>query len=228
VGVAHHLRIIEPHDPSRRRDRMAAKLQDTFFNEGFAGAMVRGRASGPLHKLAERLAGFSSSEAVGTQDFFGLNYYSRDLVRFDATKPGEAFMVREVKAGAEVSDLGWEIYPAGLTELVCKWHERSGVPVIITENGISTSDDGQRSRFLVRHLRAVHEAIERGADVRGYMHWSLMDNFEWAEGYTSRFGLVEVDYETQVRRPRQSAQLYARMAASGGVDDDILEEWGDA
>ncbi|HTN91733.1 MAG TPA: family 1 glycosylhydrolase, partial [Sorangium sp.] len=81
-------------------------------------------------------------------------------------------------------------------------------------------DDDQRPRFLVRHLAEVARAIERGVDVRGYMHWSLLDSFEWAEGYAPRFGLVEVDHVTQERSPRPSAELYARIARARRIDAD--------
>jgi beta-glucosidase len=116
-----------------------------------------------------------------------------------------------------VSDLGWEIYPEGLGELVRTWGRRSGLPVYVTENGIADAADGKRGPFLERHLTELARAIAEGFDVRGYFHWSLLDNFEWAEGYEPRFGLVEVDYATQERRPRPSAHLYARIARERSV-----------
>ncbi len=100
------------------------------------------------------------------------------------------------------------------------WWPRARVPIYITENGIADADDDQRPRFLVRHLAEVARAIARGVDVRGYMHWSLLDGFEWAEGYAPRFGLVEVDRVTQERSPRPSAELYARIARARRIDAD--------
>jgi beta-glucosidase len=117
-----------------------------------------------------------------------------------------------VPAGAEVNDLGWEVYPAGLGAVLREWGRRSGLPLHVTENGIADASDAKRVRFIPRHLAEVASAIADGVDVRGYFHWSLLDNFEWAEGYEPRFGLVEVDYVTQERRPRESAHVYARIA----------------
>ncbi|HEX8791667.1 MAG TPA: family 1 glycosylhydrolase [Polyangiaceae bacterium] len=192
VGVAHHLRAVEPARPHSPADRAAAALFDRVFNEAFARAAC----------------------AHGTQDFFGLNYYSRDVVRFSLRHAAELFVARGIPEGAPVSDLGWEIYPPGLGHLARAWAKRSGLPVYVTENGIADARDAKRGAFLVDHLRELERAIADGVDVRGYYHWSLLDNFEWAEGYEPRFGLVEVDYATGERRIRESARLYARIAAA--------------
>jgi len=195
VGVAHHLRAVEPAHPTSPADRAATTLFDRVFNEAFARAACRHR----------------------TQDFFGLNYYSRDVVRFSLRHAAELFVARGIPEGAPVSDLGWEIYPAGLGHLVRTWARRSGLPVYVTENGIADARDSKRGAFLVDHLRELERAIADGVDVRGYYHWSLLDNFEWAEGYEPRFGLVEMDYATGARRTRESARLYARIAATRSV-----------
>lgn len=196
VGVAHHLRAVEPASPHSPADRAAAALFERVFNEAFARAVCAHR----------------------TQDFFGLNYYSRDVVRFSLRHAPELFVARGIPEGARVSDLGWEIYPPGLGRLVRTWARRSGLPVYVTENGIADARDVERGAFLVDHLRELQRAIDDGVDVRGYYHWSLLDNFEWAEGYEPRFGLVEMDYETGERRVRASARLYARIAASRSLD----------
>ena len=190
VGVAHHLRAIEPERPALRRDRAAAALFARVFNDAFAKAA-----------LAHR-----------TQDFLGINYYSRDLVRFSPRHAGEMFVSRGVPAGAPVSDLGWEIYPQGLGQVVRAWAKRSGLPVYVTENGIADARDDRRAAFVRAHLAELARAIADGVDVRGYYHWSLLDNFEWAEGYEPRFGLVHVDFGTGVRTVRDSARVYARIA----------------
>ncbi len=190
VGVAHHLRTIEPERPALRRDRAAATLFARVFNDAFANAVIEHR----------------------TQDFLGINYYSRDLVRFSPRHPGELFVSRSVPTGAEVSDLGWEIYPQGLGQVVRTWAGRSGLPVYITENGIADARDARRAAFIQSHLAELAKALADGIDVRGYFYWSLLDNFEWAEGYEPRFGLVHVDYSTGVRTIRGSARAYARIA----------------
>jgi beta-glucosidase len=211
VGVAHHLRVAEPDRPDSAADRAAARTFGRVFNDAFALATCTGRMYGPLDAVVGR-GGFRVAEARGTQDFFGINYYSRDLVRFAPGRPQELFTARRVPAGAELSDLGWEIYPEGLGALVRTWARRSGLPVYVTENGLADAADSRRASFLERHLAELARALADGVDVRGYFHWSLVDNFEWAEGYEPRFGLVEVDFATQARRPRASARRYAEIA----------------
>ncbi len=215
VGVAHHLRVTEPERAGERGDRLAARAFAHVFNDAFAAALCEGKMYGPLDSLwhgSHGRRGFRVTEALGTQDFFGINYYSRDVVRLSLRHAAELFVARTVPLGAEVSDLGWEVYPQGLGYLIRRWAERSRLPVYVTENGIADASDAKRGPFLVRHLSEIASAIADGVPVQGYFHWSLLDNFEWAEGYGPRFGLVEVDYTTQERRPRGSARLYARIA----------------
>ena len=213
VGVAHHLRAVEPRDPRSRSDRGAQVLFERVFSDAFARAVCTGTMYGPIdHVVGHGRGGFRVGEARGTQDFFGINYYSRDVVHFSLGHAAELFVVREVPARSEQSDLGWEVYPAGLGRLVRTWSARSGVPVVITENGIADAGDTRRASFVVRHLAELARAIADGVDVRGYYHWSLLDNFEWAEGYEPRFGLVAVDYATQERTIRESARVYQRIA----------------
>jgi beta-glucosidase len=212
VGVAHHLRITDPLRAGAPGDHFAARAFARVFNDAFAIATCEGRMYGAIDALAQRGRGFLVSEARGTQDFFGLNYYSRDMVRLSLGHAAELFVARSVAPGAEVSDLGWEVYPEGLGILVRKWASRSGLPIYVTENGIADRSDEKRGPFLRKHLAELARALAEGVPVRGYFHWSLLDNFEWAEGYGPRFGLVEVDHTTQERRLRPSAALYARIA----------------
>jgi beta-glucosidase len=195
VGVAHHLRVFQPERPLAS-DRIAAGALRRIFNDGFAESVCRD----------------------GTQDFFGINYYCRDVVRFVPGNARELFVHRGVAEGAEMSDLGWEVFPEGLGLLVRAWARRSRLPIYVTENGIADAADSRRASFLVRHLAELAKAVAEGIDVRGYFHWSLLDNFEWADGYEPRFGLVAVDYSTQERRIRESAHVYARIARARRVD----------
>jgi beta-glucosidase len=119
------------------------------------------------------------------------------------------------------TEYGWEIYPKGLYR-VLKRVGRLGLPVMITENGIADADDDQRARYLIAHLRQAHRALREGVDLRGYIHWSLMDNFEWAEGFSKRFGLAHVDLETKERTLRPSAHVYRRIAQANAVDVSAL------
>lgn len=118
--------------------------------------------------------------------------------------------------------MDWSVDPSGLHELLTRFsREAPGLPLLVTENGAAYAPDlhdPQRIRYVREHLAAVHRALADGAPVEGYFLWSLMDNFEWAYGYGKRFGIVHVDYETQVRTPRSSARWYAGLARSGKLD----------
>ncbi len=132
---------------------------------------------------------------AGRQDFLGVNFYRAVGWVKDLPK----------------DDLGWAICPSGLFEILLKLRERQ-LPLYVTENGIADAEDSLRANYITDHLSAVWRALKAGADVRGYFYWSLLDNFEWAKGFGPRFGLVEVNYETQERKVRPSAQVYARIA----------------
>jgi beta-glucosidase len=143
-------------------------------------------------------------------DFLGVNYYFRAFCSAE-TPP------RLPPASHGATDMGWEIYPQGLTELLVKLHQEYALPpVYITENGMASADrliggdvdDEARIDYVRDHLAALAEAIARGVDVRGYFLWSLLDNFEWNSGYAKRFGIVHVDYATQERTPKASARWY--------------------
>ncbi len=150
-------------------------------------------------------------QAIATpMDYLGLNYYSRSVV--SAKGPWDAS-----QSGLELTDMGWEIYPEGLTELLLRLHRDYPVPPLyVTENGGAFKDslvggqvhDTQRTDYLVRHIDAVAQAMRQGVNMAGYMVWSLLDNFEWASGYEKRFGIVHVDFKTQKRTPKDSALWY--------------------
>jgi beta-glucosidase len=158
-------------------------------------------------------------------DFLGVNYYSRGVVRNDpADWPVRAARVRQDDRPHTAMD--WEVYPAGLTEILLWIKGRYGnPPVYITENGAAFDDpppengelqDPQRVDYLRRHLLAARQALDQGVDLRGYFAWSLFDNFEWACGYARRFGLVHVDFATQQRTPKQSAHFYHEVIRTRG------------
>jgi beta-glucosidase len=145
-------------------------------------------------------------------DFLGINYYSRSVI-----SAGEPFDVHS--SGLPLTDMGWEIYPQGLTELLVRLQRDYAVPPIyITENGGAFPDrlsdgrvhDTDRISYLADHIAAVGDAMQQGVPVVGYMVWSLMDNFEWASGYEKRFGIVHVDYQTLKRTLKDSALWYQR------------------
>ncbi|MFH9420803.1 GH1 family beta-glucosidase [Streptomyces sp. NPDC017529] len=204
-------------------DREAAGLYDLLLNRLFAEPVLLGRY--PEEELTAALLSGPVDEdlkVIGTPlDWYGINYYQPTKVGApdpEATgpagfagielPPGLPFAPREIE-GYPLTDFGWPVVPAALTELLTGFRDRYGdrlPPVVITENGCSYEgvEDRERIAFLDAHLRALRDAIAAGVDVRGYFVWSLLDNFEWAEGYARRFGLVHVDYGTLARTPKAS------------------------
>jgi beta-glucosidase len=159
-------------------------------------------------------------------DFLGVNYYTRTVTRFDALAwPVHAAPVRQRRA--TYTETAWEVYPQGLTDTLLWVKERYGaLPLYVTENGAAFFDpptitgdqleDPLRVAYLDQHLRAAGAALDQGVDLRGYFVWSLLDNFEWALGYSKRFGIVHVDFDTQRRTPKASARFYSQVIASNG------------
>lgn len=219
VGIAQHLRVFQPWRPWLPLDRAAAALPDAGFNHWFLRACTDGRAGFPLGTL-ERVP-----EAAGTLDYIGLNYYSRDMVAFSPTSPQALFSNTFPRPGSALSDFGMEIYPQGIHDLLLVLADRYHKPLYVTENGIADHTDKTRPRFLVAHVAEAARAARAGVDLRGYLHWSSMDNFEWAEGYSMRFGLIAVDFETQARTPRHSAEVYSRLIRQNGLLWSDLQEY---
>jgi beta-glucosidase len=145
-------------------------------------------------------------------DWAGINYYSRGLYTMDHDPAHYALPIKQVKGPLATNDLGWEIYPQGLTNLLVRVsRDYTKLPLYITETGMSETNDERRVQYYDDHLKAVLEAQKQGADVRGFFAWSLLDNYEWGEGYSSRFGIVHVDYKTQRRTPKGSYRSFQGM-----------------
>jgi beta-glucosidase len=219
VGLAQHLRIFDPFRPRSALDRWAAYLQDRIFNQLVLDLPANGMLGFPL--------GWKTHvpEAADSQDFVGLNYYSRDMVAFDIRQPGLLFTRRFPMPGAEFSMDGWgEIYPQGLYRLL-KRLQAYGKPIYVTEVGVPDNDDSKRPGFLVTHLAAVHRALTEGVPVKGVYVWSLVDNFEWAEGFSARFGLLHLDLETGERTLKQSGRLYGEICRAGVITEDMFERY---
>jgi beta-glucosidase len=204
VSYAKHMSEYTPHRPDSWRDRWTVWLRHRLFNDSFTDALMSGFLFMPgifCEFLPRR----------GALDFIGVNYYTRYRIRF-AGWSGEKAVGEEVEPGrpAEEPDkynsLGWEIYPEGLRRALLRV-KKHGLPVLVCENGICTNDDRQREAFIREHLAALARSVREGVWVAGYLHWSLLDNFEWAEGFGPRFGLVEVDYQNFERKIRPSAYV---------------------
>ncbi|HVH64528.1 MAG TPA: family 1 glycosylhydrolase, partial [Candidatus Acidoferrum sp.] len=210
LGLAHHLRIFDPLRRWMPLDRAVAAAFTRVFNETILKTLRQGRLAFPLTRVGR------GSGPAPSQDFMGVNYYTRELVKFNRHYRPELFGERVLPAKAPRSDLNWEIYPEGVYRML-RSLKRERRPILITENGIADRTDAQRPEFLLSHLTAVHRAIQSGVPVRGYLHWTSFDNFEWAEGYTAKFGLIACDPQTQDRRPRPSARLYADICQSNAI-----------
>ncbi|MBI5304505.1 MAG: glycoside hydrolase family 1 protein [Chloroflexi bacterium] len=226
VGVAHHVRALRPANPRSSLNRTLVRLQNHVFNRLFLDALHNGRMPLPF--------GAAAPEAINTQDFIGLNFYFSARVAVDWRNIGELFGRQTppqpwgVANDAELREwFGWgDIDPDAFYDVVMD-AARAGKPIYITEHGIPDARDEIRPRVLVTYLAALHRAIQDGADVRGYFHWALIDNFEWIEGLDFlRFGLIANDFATQTRAPRPSAHLYARIARENALADELMEKYG--
>ncbi|MBI3256110.1 MAG: glycoside hydrolase family 1 protein [Candidatus Andersenbacteria bacterium] len=170
-------------------------------------AFVPASASG-LDQLAVDVSSWRYNHAFfsltgNTHDFIGVNYYRPVWLQASAFPP----RVKEIKKTGTYSDMDWMVYPEGLTQVLLEM-KKYRLPIYITENGLADAVDSRRADFIRSHLRAVEEAQRQGVDICGYLHWSLIDNFEWDKGFGPRFGLIEVDYATQKRTIRPSAYVY--------------------
>jgi beta-glucosidase len=204
-------------------DQRAAHLFEVQHNAWILDPLLKGSYPEDLFELwpgTEPLVLDGDLKTISAPlDFLGINYYFRTNVKSD----GDHGFTEVPLEGVERTQMGWEVHPDGLRDLLIGFNRTypNLPPIYITENGMASDDkviegrvdDPQRISFLKRHLAAVDSAIKEGVDIRGYFVWSLMDNFEWAFGYERRFGVVHVDYETQKRTVKRSAELIAKFLA---------------
>ncbi|MFI9610758.1 GH1 family beta-glucosidase [Streptomyces sp. NPDC052023] len=206
-------------------DVEAADFYDTLLNRLFADPLLLGEYPAGIGELMPGDVASDLKVISEPVDWYGINYYAPTRVgapegaeiEFGGVRlPAELpFSVREIE-GVPLTDFGWPVVPEALTELLTGFRDRYGErlpPMVITENGCSYEglDDQARIAYLDGHVRALHAALAAGVDVRGYFVWSLLDNFEWAEGYARRFGLVHVDYETLQRTPKASYHWFEEL-----------------
>ena len=212
-------------------DRASATWMDGYINRWFLDPLVgRSYPHDMVNGFGDAMdfvqAGDLETIAVPV-DFLGVNYYTRGILRSSKVKEGDN-LPRTVFPNDEYTEMGWEVYPEGLYNILGRLHFDYAFPAIyVTENGAAYRDevtpDGQvddpaRLTYIKRHLGQVQRAIEIDVPVKGYFAWSLLDNFEWSYGYTKRFGLIYVDYETQQRIPKSSARWYAQVIRENAVE----------
>ena len=214
-GIVLNFKPCYPASPAEA-DRLAAEAAHRDMNRWLIEPVLEGRY---LDGVAASLSAVGESQLADDLehisrpvDFLGVNYYTRAVCRANGR---EYSLV--VPESATVTDMGWEVFPRGLTDLLLQLDESYDLPpLFITDNGAAVGDrvvagavtDTERTRYVRDHLHALDEAMRQGVDVRGYLCWSLLDNFEWARGYSKRFGLVHVDFETQRRSIKASGLAY--------------------
>jgi beta-glucosidase len=227
IGYCLNYRIFDPALLISPLDQFVAGIHNTFFNWATLQAAETGHFPFPLSTFLPPVA-----RAAGARDYHGVNYYARELVRFDPTNPGELFGHRFVRKKAFRNDAAadnsfGEIYPRGIYQVLKSIYSRTkgNKPFYITENGFCDALDEKRPRATLQHLAMIHRAIREGIPVHGYMHWSLVDNFEWNNGWAARFGLIELDPRTQQRFPRPSASMYGEICRANAITESIVERF---
>jgi beta-glucosidase len=231
IGITLNMSPAYPASDSEK-DRAAAWRQDGFNNRWFADPVLKGSYPQDMVEwFKDRLVlpEFSKEdmEIISTPtDFLGINFYSRGVIAADENEP--ALGLRGVDTGNDKTEMGWEIYPQGLYDLLLRLHkDYNGIKLMITENGAAFNDmvnrngeveDDNRLDYLYRHFIMAHKLIQDGVNLSGYYVWSFMDNFEWAEGYSKRFGITYVDYRTQKRILKKSGNWYKEVIKNNGFE----------
>jgi beta-glucosidase len=229
VGLAQHMVVWSPYRPWLATDHLVARLVNRISNHVILEALTKGE----VRMLGRRFIRLEN--AANTLDWLGINYYQRfrvgmkirNFLRTIYSKLPADILYQGTKPGYQKGPGTWgEIHAEGLFDTL--WSvSRYNLPIYITENGIPDKDDVYRPRFILTHLHQVWKAIQHGIPVRGYYHWSLVDNFEWSEGYNPefRFGLFGVDFKTQERIPRASGKMYAQICGNNGISRELVAKY---
>jgi beta-glucosidase len=241
VGFSQAVGLYVPADPNNGEHQLAARQAEYFLNFHFVDALIKGGLDTNIDEVIDE----AHPSWKGKLDYLGLQYYFRAptsyfplvkpfvfapcLGQIDALLPGAGEMLGCPKVSPEnLTTMGYEHFPQGIYELGKAFSERyAGLPLVITENGIATGNGKRRAQSLVRHLEWLHRLIEEDVDLRGYYHWSLLDNFEWAEGFSQSFGLHTVDYNTLERKANEGADAYQKILRAGGrISQELREDYG--
>lgn len=224
VGFTVNLQEFSPENPKSLADRVMTSFLELSFNQSFLRGLDGGKVD-PLRALWQRFGA-----AKGTYDFVGFNHYGWMHAAFDRKRKADGYLRLEAPAGMKVGDpgLGGTAYggfdPKGLAVIARKL-SRYGKPIYVLEHGIPDKEDRLRPWLIARAAVEMHEAIKQGVDLRGYLHWTLTDNFEWAQGWGLRFGLISVDPQTQARQWRPSAHLFQAIATHNALRVQDVEKY---
>jgi len=197
VGMAQNASSFQLHRTYSLSDQIYIRLMNYYFNHWF-------------YDLTK-----------GTHDFLGLNYYFHTRLQKGHWRQPQ--FINAASLGREVSDMGWEVYPHGLFEVL---QEMSAyhLPIYVTENGIATNDEQQRAMYLIRHVQEIYYALQIGVPVKGFLYWSLLDNWEWDKGYWPHFGLVGYQEKTKKRIIKPAAKIYAQIAQQNALTKKIFQQ----
>ncbi len=216
VGVAKHFRAIIPRKDGNWLDAWWAGRVARLFNDSWMESMASGRLRWPVGRGIIK-------DLAHTFDFVGINYYSRAHVRFPPR--GNRLYEEQGPNGVMIDgDQPSGSYPGDLFTII-QSNMRHGKPIYITENGLPDATDNLRPAYILTHLRELWRAISFNYPIMGYYHWSLVDNFEWERGWTQRFGLIEMDPQTQERRWRSSGRLFSEICKSNSVSSDMARRY---
>jgi beta-glucosidase len=220
VGYALHYRPMIARSKWSPFDVLMRSIYYNGLNVMFPSGVGTGVMRSPLGRV-------HIPEAKGTQDFLGLNYYSVDTIKFNVTNFKGLFATRYFPEGSDFSDTKFIAnIPRGIFDTI-QWAVQTypNLPILITENGIEDASDRIRPRYIAQHLHQVWRAVNFNWPVKGYFHWSLVDNFEWERGWTQRFGLWALDEKTQKRTKRPSADLYTEVCRENGLSSEMVQKY---
>ena len=237
VGLIHNIMPFQPLNPEKKTDIKAAGYLNMIFNTWILEALSKGWLDRNFNGKVDQ--GEKLSEYAGKLDWLGVNYYTRAVVRgrwipfgpvpaIPVMVPGYGFACDKnsvSRDGRPTSDFGWELYPEGLRDALLLAAEYAS-PLLVTENGIADAEDRLRPRYIVEHLKVLEELVEeKRVDVRGYLHWALTDNYEWAEGFKMKFGLYAVDLASKKRIKRESVDVMAKIIEENTVTEELIKKY---
>lgn len=230
IGITINVTPFYPENDTEE-NLIAVERQDAFSNRWFLDPIFRKTYPESAWKVLEKTPWVFKFEERDFDlisqpiDFIGINYYTRSIVKANPEDP--YIGISRVQGNGEVTAMNWEIYPDGLYDILVQLYTSYKIPIYITENGAAFDDiledgkvkDIKRVNYLKEHIKRAYFAIRDGVDLRGYFVWSLMDNFEWAHGFSKRFGIIYVNYETQERILKESAYFYKKVIERNGLED---------
>lgn len=218
VGVAINYRHFMPEKTWNPLDQSITQFLHNNFNNSFITAISKGNFNFAFKKNKIR-------EAVNTQDFVGVNYYTSDKIQFNLLRFKNLFYNAKLPVGFDLSENNYIAnYPYGMKRAI-DWARKFDKPIYITENGIEDSTDIHRPSYIIQHLYVLWQTTNYLIPIKGYFHWTLVDNFEWERGWTQRFGLWGLDNKSQLRKRRPSADLFAEICQTNGFSSEIVSKY---